>query len=205
MPSSVSYPARSMIAAVRAGTLHTVVTRRRGRSGCGTLVHTIPEPLAMSIAATAPRSPHPRSGRAVSGCRWDPYPRSSPTHARKARRQPKSDQRARSNSAQPSHAGLGTRLTCKLWAQGNIGVGGQRVSQRLSYSVGFSMPDRLRRHVGGDAGDRAQAAPVRVARWKRSILLITRAGSVGSGVQSPQRSPRRESRHASHLSRDICL
>jgi hypothetical protein len=41
-----------MIAFVVAATSHTRVRRRPAIEGCGTLMHTLPEALAMSIAAT---------------------------------------------------------------------------------------------------------------------------------------------------------
>jgi len=41
-----------MMALVVAGTCHTLVTRRPGLAGCGTRMHTIPDALATSIAAT---------------------------------------------------------------------------------------------------------------------------------------------------------
>src|SRR5215218_3106706 len=41
-----------MMALVVAGTCHTLVARLPGLAGCGTLVHTIPDALATSIAAT---------------------------------------------------------------------------------------------------------------------------------------------------------
>jgi hypothetical protein len=41
-----------MTALVVAGTGHTLVARRSGWAGCGTRVHTIPDALATSIAAT---------------------------------------------------------------------------------------------------------------------------------------------------------
>jgi hypothetical protein len=44
-----------MMALVVAGTCHTLVARRPGLAGCGTRVHTIPDALATSIAATRAR------------------------------------------------------------------------------------------------------------------------------------------------------
>jgi hypothetical protein len=41
-----------MIVSVVAGTCHTLVARWPGLAGCGTRVHTIPDALATSIAAT---------------------------------------------------------------------------------------------------------------------------------------------------------
>src|SRR6266498_1905182 len=43
-----------MIALVVASTSHTLVTRLPGREGCGTRVHTMPDALATSTAATRP-------------------------------------------------------------------------------------------------------------------------------------------------------
>jgi hypothetical protein len=44
-----------MMALVVAGTCHTLVARWPGLAGCGTRVHTIPDALATSIAATRAR------------------------------------------------------------------------------------------------------------------------------------------------------
>jgi hypothetical protein len=43
-----------MIAPVVAATSHTLLTRLPGREGCGTRVHTTPDALATSTAATRP-------------------------------------------------------------------------------------------------------------------------------------------------------
>src|SRR5512132_1374466 len=52
IPWQASCSASSMIVLVVAGTCHTLVMRRPGLAGCGTRVHTIPDALATSIAAT---------------------------------------------------------------------------------------------------------------------------------------------------------
>src|SRR5207247_5423377 len=51
MPSLASSAISAAISEYRALTCHTRWTRRRGLDSCGTRVHTIPEPLATSIAA----------------------------------------------------------------------------------------------------------------------------------------------------------
>jgi hypothetical protein len=52
IPWQASWSASSMMALVVAGTCHTLVARRPGLAWCGTRVHTIPDALATSIAAT---------------------------------------------------------------------------------------------------------------------------------------------------------
>src|SRR5512132_1182235 len=52
IPWQASCSASSMIVLGVAGTCHTLVMRRPGLAGCGTRVHTIPDALATSIAAT---------------------------------------------------------------------------------------------------------------------------------------------------------
>ena len=52
IPSVASCSARAVIAFVVAGTSQTLVSRLAGSDGCGTRVHTFPDALATSIAAT---------------------------------------------------------------------------------------------------------------------------------------------------------
>src|SRR5215472_4670910 len=52
MPSLRSWPPSTRMAFLRALTVHTAARREPGRDGCGVRVHTIPESLPTSIAAT---------------------------------------------------------------------------------------------------------------------------------------------------------
>src|SRR5664279_3822972 len=118
-----------MIELVLADTLHTVV-RRPSWVWCGTRAHTMPESLATSIAATrATISASVEStSTSVSVESIGHAPRILGGQRRAARGpdgEPKSDRRARSSNAQPSSSGPGARLTCGLWTQGSIGIGGQ--------------------------------------------------------------------------------
>ena len=52
MPPAFSWRPSARITVIRAFTVHTVLCRAPGRDGCGVRVHTIPESLATSTAAT---------------------------------------------------------------------------------------------------------------------------------------------------------
>jgi hypothetical protein len=52
MPSLRSWRPSTRMVFIRAFTVHTAARREPGRDGCGVRVHTMPESLATSIAAT---------------------------------------------------------------------------------------------------------------------------------------------------------
>src|SRR5256884_751585 len=123
MPSLASSAISAAISEYRALTCHTRWTRRRGLDSCGTRVHTIPEPLATSIAAaraiTSAGSSDTSTGSPVSS--RPPVPAGSlpfflaiagPTFpvgadtvrlpAGRRRGKAESDRRARSDNTQPA-------------------------------------------------------------------------------------------------------
>src|SRR5215216_53540 len=90
IPRPASCPASSLIAPVVAGTSHTLVRRRPGRDGCATRVHTIPDALATSIAATRSQVCSCSSSSISCGSRIAGYASSHPWARSRAARGPRS-------------------------------------------------------------------------------------------------------------------
>src|SRR6266508_1142525 len=118
-----------MIALVVAGTSHTLVTRLPGLEGSGTRVHTMPDALATSTAATHPTTCSYSSSWISCGSRIaGPSPPSWP--ATRDARGPRSEAESLTGVLEAQCAtrqgqGPSARLTYGLTAQRSAGVGGQ--------------------------------------------------------------------------------